>query len=765
MKIRIGLCFFVLFFCFPLSHTAAKINFSGLDLSEDSRLLFRADSVSDGAHAQNALFISRLTDLALRQLSVFPEKMELLENGRTLQIRNVFGAVRIPISGGLPQGVPGFPSFAGGSPVLGGRVEDAATSRDGRWLLYVEPVSPAYGNLLLVDVRSGAKILIAANVERPDKYFPACWSPDSRVFVYNRGGKLYYYTVNVSSLSTVDERHRLIGEGVINSVYWGNAGDFFYLRGSTVYRVRGAELFARALYADFLEIGSVVGKIPFEFDANFDAFWISPDSQSILFSKGGRNIFYYPLMLEDFDSESSLPYLMMPRSCFNLRVLWSSGSLVTVIASAPEKDGFKVIAYRLKADDGGKSMTFVPLNAPAGFNAALSPDGTKVLFWGEQGAALYDYINWRLLETVSGRSSYSCVWTGNDEFIIGDDRRIERVRIAGAQDQNAARSLICLSSASEFGFEDKGGRVLAKSGDAWFVTDGQSAWAEISGPQVRTASLVSGRYRVYLEKQSAGPYENVPMIRNTASVGTRALLPGIEYLSAAAEEKEDLPSGGALFSHGLRKGPRETALCFDLYDDASGLSEVLDALNRFGVKATFFLNGEFIRRHPSAAQDIAAGGHETASMFFAAIDLSGARYRIGGDFISRGLARNEDEFYGATGSELSLLWHPPYYAVSPEIMEAASAAGYKTLGRDVDPMDWVSRDEAKRISLPLYSASDMVDRIMELKRPGSIIPIRLGLLPGGRSDYLFGKINVLLDALVRSGYRVIPVSTLIEHAR
>jgi hypothetical protein len=59
----------------------------------------------------------------------------------------------------------------------------------------------------------------------------------------------------------------------------------------------------------------------------------------------------------------------------------------------------------------------------------------------------------------------------------------------------------------------------------------------------------------------------------------------------------------------------------------------------------------------------------------------------------------------------------------------------------------------------------MVDRIIEVIKPGSIIPIRLGLLSGGRKDYLFSRINVLLDALAREGYSVTPVSALLERGR
>ncbi|MDR1445084.1 MAG: polysaccharide deacetylase family protein [Treponema sp.] len=746
---------------------AALVNFGGLDLSDDNRLLFRADVVQSGFPPQNALFVSRLTDLALTQLTAFPEQMELIGNGRLIQIRNAFGSLRIPLTGGLPQAVAGIPSFVSGKAVTGGRVEDMAASQDGRWLLYVEPVSHAYGNLILADTQLGEKKTVALDIERPAGQFPACWSPDSRVFVYALQGKLYYYTVNPAQIAVVDDRYRLIGEGTINSVSWNRNGDFFYMKGATIFKVRGSELFARTLYADFLEIGAVSGKIPFDFDGNFDRFWIAPDARSILFSKGGRNIFYYPLEMDDFNTvEASLPYLVIPQCSYDINVLWASSGTLTVIASVIREEGPVSLVYRLtsQTDTGpngtAERMAFVPLEAPPGFSGALSPDGTKVLFWGDQGIVLYDYINWRILRTVSSRPAFSCFWISNEEFVTGDDRRIERVQASGT------RSLLCLSGISDYAFEDRSGalpRILAQTGGVWFVTDGISPWAEAPNLQRRGASLVSGRYRVYLEAQPLGPYENLPMIRNTAGVGTMALIPGIQYQRETAARELEAAEG--FFSHGPRTGLREVALSFDLYDDITGLPQALDSLRRFGFKATFFLNGEFIRRYPEAVRIIARAGHETASMFFAPIDLSDSRFRINADFISRGLARNEDEFYQASRGELALLWHPPYYVGSIEIADAAALAGYRSSGRDVDPLDWVSREDARRMGIPQYPAADMIDRIMEDKRPGSIIPVRLGSLSGGRSDYLFLRLNVLLDALVRSGYTVAPVSTLMEHAK
>ena len=804
-----------IFFFVCLSFTAnGGIVFSDLDLSNDNQLLFRGGSAS-----QDALFLARLpgpggsASYTLQQLTAFPEKIDLLDNGRLLQIRNAFGSVRIPVSGGLPVPIPGFPSFAGGNPLASGRSEEMSSSGDGRWFLYLDPLSPALGDLIMVDVLSGTKTLVASRLDRPEKLFPAVWSPDSRFFVYERGGKLYYY-MNGSLPSPAEERTRFIGEGYINSVSWGSSGDFYYLRGSTLFRVRRAELATRSLYVNFLEIGVIAGRIPFEFDPCFDNFWIAPDGRSLLVSKGRRSLFFYPLGTDNTAGAfEAAPYLLLPRSSSGISVLWAADGTATVLVSIPEGNlgsfeprrqvpegnlfnfvpgsieprrqaqehiGAQVRVWRLKFPERGGGASFeslLPPNLGAGSgsfpNGSLSPDGKLVLFWGAGGILLYDYLLWKPIDILSLRPGTACVWNGINDLIIADEQKIERIRLtlppetAGPLDGGmpgnsetlwnyriSRRELICLSQVIQAGFEENTLRVLAKSGDAWYVTNGRSPWVLVLNPRLKNSSQVSPQYRVYLEKQGQGFYENLPFIRNITSVGTFSLF----------------PSGSGIFpsqvaSAGIWAGNRELALCFDLYDDDQGLPEVLDALNRFGIRATFFLNGEFIRRQPLAVMDIVSAGHETASMFFSLIDLSDARYQAGPDFISRGLARNEDEFYRVTGKELALLWHPPWYNISPDIAAAAARIGYITSGRDIDPLDWVSREEEKRLGLIQKSSSEMIDRIMEMVKPGSIIPVRLGLLPGGRNDYLFNRINVLLDALIREGYTLTTVQTLIEHAR
>jgi len=206
----------------------------------------------------------------------------------------------------------------------------------------------------------------------------------------------------------------------------------------------------------------------------------------------------------------------------------------------------------------------------------------------------------------------------------------------------------------------------------------------------------------------------------------------------------------------------QIALCFDLYDDATGLEQVLAALRKYNVRATFFLNGEFIRRNPQATRAIVQAGHETASMFYAPIDFSDTRYRITPAFISQGLARNEDEFNKVTGRELSVMWHPPFYRSSDLINAAAAASGYITVTRSIDPGDWLSREDLLRLNMRQTFPSDMIDHIIKNRRHGAIVPVRLGLLAGGRDEYLFQYIEALLDALIRSGCAVVPVSAVVR---
>jgi len=724
------------------------VSFSEINLSNDDRLLFRANF-----EGQSAVFLSGLSDMSIQQITVFPEKMYLVNSGRTILALNHFGAVKIPVTGGLPQPLPGYPSFAQNNIPLKGRLQDIAPSSDGRWILRIEPVSHAFGSLLLIDAATGAKKTVSERVELPGGEFPVKWSPDSRLFVYEKGGRLFYFPVIEDFSVLIDERFRMIGAGRITSVLWGQQGNFYYFTGNTLYQVLNPELFTRTIYGDFLSIGNVAAVLPIDFNPGFDRFWIAPNSRSILINKGAKGIFFF-LLGANRNGQASppaviLPHIPIPYGAENFNVFWPQSGILTVSYSLNNQTS----ALRFETGADGVITPSAARTAPSSPNGALSPDGTRIIFWGETGLELWDYVNWRLIQRPITNPVFSCAWVNNRQFITGNSMFIEEVDISGVV---YSRRRISLSAADESGFEENTRgqlRILVRIGTSWYANDvssAESVWTTASNVTVRQVSLSSGRFRVFLEPQPPGHFKNAVMIRNTLSTGTTS------FTAAFAPDN--------VFTKGNHRPQKQIALCFDLYDDDTGLQQVLEALRRFNIRATFFINGEFIRRNPLSAVSAAAAGHEMASMFYAPVDFSDTRYRLTRDFIAQGLARNEDEFFRATGRELSMFWHPPFYRNSSLINTTASINGYINVERTIDPGDWISTEDALRLNLRQIPPAEIIDQIMssiEAQSLGVVIPVRIGALAGGRDEYLYQRINVLLDALVRSGYDIVPVSSVL----
>ena len=91
--------------------------------------------------------------------------------------------------------------------------------------------------------------------------------------------------------------------------------------------------------------------------------------------------------------------------------------------------------------------------------------------------------------------------------------------------------------------------------------------------------------------------------------------------------------------------------------------------------------------------------------------------------------------------------------------------GYTYVGKDVDTLDWVTESDSN-ITAGLYLSSvELVGKIIKSKKPGSIIPLMVGTPEGKRVDYLFQKLDLLINALLNQGYQIVKVSNLIDHAK
>jgi len=758
MKRRI-LCFlFILHACFLF----AEVEFGGLDLSPDGQLLFSAETTSPGNGSYRTLFAAQLETGKIRQLSFFPEHSVLLTDNEQYQIQNRFGVFRTNQDIEAMHPISDFPSFVNGKEIETGKINTTGSSPDGEWLLYLAPTSFGYADLILYEIDTGRKTTVSKNVEISLSRQTASWSPDSNYFIYSRGGKLYYFSIDqIRKDRLIAEEFRVIGKGRISSIQWSSMNDLYYITDSLVYKILSAEFFTRSLYAELLEVGEIIGKLPFEFDPNFDSFKISPDGRKILLDKGGRNLLLYVLKSSDFLSTGdtfSLPYLYLPRNTRLKKVLWSMDDRITLLTGSIEKGKNTTAVYRFNIQRTDTPPVFSKTADTDVRDIILSPDGKTVVLLSGDRIVLKEYHTWKDTASYPCTDPLSASWLDNQRLIVAGRSSTEIFNLT-----DGARKLVSLSRVERFGYAEDG-TVQAEVDDRAFAyTD--KGWTEIEEMTLEEASVHSTAYRVYLEPAAAGSYANMVMVRRVEGFGTFPLFPYPEKEYEAFPEEEE-PVNFVNFTHGSRIRRREVSLVFNAVDSVEGLTEILNTLSEYSLRCTFFINGEFMRRNPEAVKEIADSGHEVGSLFYVYFDMTDARFRVDKEFIKRGLARNEDDYFNLTGREISLLWHAPYYFTSTDIIKASREMNYVYIGRDVDPLDWTWKiGSGYPDGGTERSAADMVERIIDLKKPGSIIPLRIGEATEVRSDYLFQYLDLLINGLVSQGYEIVPVSSLIEHAR
>lgn len=751
---------FLLYLLLPL-YLFSEVAFTGLNLSSDNQLLFTAQTFSPDLGDYSTGFQADLYKKTIKQLTFFPESAVLLQNEEQLQIQNRFGVFRTDLNLENITTVDKFSSFINGSEISSGKISKVGASPDGNYLLYLRAVSHAYADLYLFDVKGQKEVKITSRAKLSFSGPGASWSPDSSFFIYEKAGNLYYYSIEqYLGRRLISEDYRKLGTGGITSIQWSSRNYLYYVSGSLVYQILSAEFFTRSLYSDLLKVGEIIGKFPFQFDPAFDSFKISPDGTKILLNKSGQNLFLYYLRSNDYSIGSevrSLPYLFLPRNTVIKKVLWSSLDLITILTSKIENGEKTTTIYRLDLREESDALVFGKLN-DTGINDIIpSTNYTYVALLKDDEVRLKNYARWSDYSSISHIKPLHCLWRGEEELIIAGLERIELVDI-----KSKKRKLISFSQADSAEYDGKSGKTVitfkSNTSTSSFMLGENGLWDPYFLNDFREESTASDSYRVYSQSLVSGPYNNMIMVRNIVGYGTDPLFayPENKYEPFPATEKAVNFNS---FNHGSRMRRREVALVFNAIDGVEGLTTILNILDEYNLKCTFFINGEFIRRHPAAVKEIADSGHEVGSLFFAYFNMTDSRYIINKDFIKQGLARNEDDYYQATGQDLSLLWHAPYYFVNSEIIAASAEMNYVYIGRDVEPLDWlIIHNEAT-------STTDLIERIVSLKQPGSIIPIRVGLADDGKTDYLFTDLDLLINSLILLGYEIKPVSELIEHAR
>ena len=228
---------------------------------------------------------------------------------------------------------------------------------------------------------------------------------------------------------------------------------------------------------------------------------------------------------------------------------------------------------------------------------------------------------------------------------------------------------------------------------------------------------------------------------------------------------------------GITRGPRdrpELALVFTGGEYAEGAAFILDALRERGVKASFFVTGDFIRKpgydahlRRMVAEGHYLGPHSDAHLLYAPWEERGrtlvteAEFRADLEKNLAALAR-----FGPTREQLRF-FIPPYEWYNRQISEWASAMGLVLFNYSPGTRsnaDYLPDDDPRFISSQRIYESILA---FEASQPDGLNGFLLLLHVGageGRTDKLHLLVPSLVDELHRRGYTFRRVDQLLADA-
>lgn len=194
------------------------------------------------------------------------------------------------------------------------------------------------------------------------------------------------------------------------------------------------------------------------------------------------------------------------------------------------------------------------------------------------------------------------------------------------------------------------------------------------------------------------------------------------------------------------------ALTFDAGASASGVTTILDVLQRTGTPASFFLTGDFANRYPSAAAAIAAkhpvGNHSMTHPAFT--KLSDAQ-------IIDQLSRARTSIIKATGQDPRPWFRFPLGDRNSHVISVVNAQCYVPFRWTVDSLGWKGTSGG-------MSKQAVIDRVVGGATAGGIILMHVGANPDDGTTLDAAALPAIIDGLKAKGYRFVTLAAAVSPA-
>lgn len=244
-------------------------------------------------------------------------------------------------------------------------------------------------------------------------------------------------------------------------------------------------------------------------------------------------------------------------------------------------------------------------------------------------------------------------------------------------------------------------------------------------------------------KQVKAQKEAAKALKKRRPVGAAAallllLIAGGAYVNWA-DSAEVVARKRELPVYSVARDDNKIAVSFDAAWGGDKTEKILDILDEYGVKTTFFLVDTWTQKYPDLVKEIHDRGHEIGNhstthpqMSKLSVDQMRKELRV--------MAENAEKLIG----EKPALFRPPFGDYNNQVILTAREEGYTPVQWSVDSLDWKNR-----------GAQDVIKRATGKIGSGDIV------LFHNDAKYILDALPEILKSYQKQGLTVVPVGELL----
>lgn len=181
------------------------------------------------------------------------------------------------------------------------------------------------------------------------------------------------------------------------------------------------------------------------------------------------------------------------------------------------------------------------------------------------------------------------------------------------------------------------------------------------------------------------------------------------------------------------------ALTFDDGPDPVNTPRLLDVLAKFGVKASFFLQGRNVEHYPEVAAQIAAGAHTIGNHTYNHTRLILKSRRL----IYQEIKHAEKAITRATGSS-PRFFRPPYGQMDWRALKIASEMGYQVVIWSALPWDWKAKTPQEIVAVTLSCLFNGAIIVLHDRTPKLLAALELIIEIGKQRGFSFVSLEQMI---------------------